>query len=69
MAGIVAAYTRMLVGWPFLTKYCSTFCICCASVHLSQRMSGMVNIPRMLSYAALVGVSARYLQRASIWPV
>ena len=32
-----------------------SFWICCASVHLSQRLSGDLDLGRMFKYAALVG--------------
>jgi hypothetical protein len=37
MAAVVAAYGAALSRFPALTKYCTTFWICCASVFMSQR--------------------------------
>ncbi len=37
MSALVAAYSTGLSRFPALTKYCTTFWICCASVFMSQR--------------------------------
>ena len=55
LVAISSAYAGALARFPFVTKYCTTFWICCASVHLSQRLSGDLNLGRMFKYAALVG--------------
>ena len=40
LVALGASYARALAAQPFLTKYSTTFCICCASVRLSQQLSG-----------------------------
>ena len=66
---LAAAYMKALNAAPALTKYCTTFWICCASVYLSQKCASFSLFAQLfvrLPSGRRRGLTARRAVRARV---